>query len=105
MKNVCNKNTFSAIFPMQKNSDKIVTFFNCYGKLLIYSAAFLMCVPVRKQRLVRVCRRKACKGGGFALAGIYEMLTLSYKKKYYAILFLLFLLIFAKIAYACCMGS
>ena len=40
MKNVCNKNTFSAIFPMQKNSDKIVTIFNCYGKLLIYSAAF-----------------------------------------------------------------
>lgn len=44
-------------------------------------------------------------GGGFALAGMYEMPTLSYKKKYYAILFLLFLLIFAKIAYACCMGS
>ena len=49
-----------------------------------------MCVPVRKQRLVRVCRRKACKGGGFALAGIYEMLTLSYKKKYCAILFCFF---------------
>ena len=63
MKNVCNKNTFSAIFPMQKNSDKIVTIFNCYGKLLIYSAAFFDVCAVRKQRLVRVYRRKACMGG------------------------------------------
>ena len=29
------------MFLTQKNSDKIVTIFNCYGKLLIYSAAFL----------------------------------------------------------------
>lgn len=28
------------MFLTQKNSDKIVTIFNCYGKLLIYSAAF-----------------------------------------------------------------
>lgn len=59
MKNVCNKNTFSAIFPMQKNSDKIVTIFNCYGKWLIYSAAFFDVCAVKRSvcaegRLVRV---------------------------------------------------
>lgn len=40
MKKVHNKNKFFVMFLTQKNSDKIVTIFNCYGKLLIYSAAF-----------------------------------------------------------------
>ena len=55
MKNVCNKNTFSAIFPMQKNSDKIVTIFNCYGKLLICSMFFVVERAMRGNGEERVC--------------------------------------------------
>ena len=55
MKNVCNKNTFSAIFPMQKNSDKIVTFFYCYGKWLICSMFFVVERAMRGNGEERVC--------------------------------------------------
>jgi hypothetical protein len=50
-----NKNNFFVMFLTQKNSDKIVTFFYCYGKWLICSMFFVVERAMRGNGEERVC--------------------------------------------------